>query len=145
MQFVDNIQRSEFVIACILNCLMERGISSAGMQFSDVSSDTDLKDFFAPCLEWLKAEGIIRFSSTKNHGWPHGGPAFHNVTLTSKGFKILGENISLHIPNTHNTELTSHEKVADVVSSVARSRKSYSQFGDFFGGLLGGFTKSIGS
>ncbi|NRB00683.1 MAG: hypothetical protein HRU32_12825 [Rhodobacteraceae bacterium] len=131
----DNVQRSETVIAAILAHLMQRGIQHGGIQFAELGLEEDYQPFFLPCFEWLMSEGLIRFKSSKNVGWRHGGPVVLEPTLTSLGYRYLGEPMLAG---------DADQKLGEVVKDVAKGGENFAQFGDFFGGLLGGFTKSMG-
>nr|MCU0905598.1 hypothetical protein [Tabrizicola sp.] len=85
---------------------------------------------FECAIEWLEAEGIIRF------GKPYMGgrltELIRDTVLTGKGHALLSQ------------QFKSGLKLREAVRQVS-SGKGYSSIGDFVGGLLGGFTKSIGS
>lgn len=132
--YSDNIQRSEAVIAGILNALMERGLSHGNFSFNDLDVDDSLGNLFIPCIEWLTDEGIIRVGKIQKI--MSGGGIVLNPVLTSLGFSMLDRKILLG---------DDEQRLGEAVKKVSSGERSYSQFGDFFGGLLGGFTKSIGS
>lgn len=133
---MNNLQRSEIVIAKILDHLSELGLQEQLLSFSDLELEDDFGEFFFPCIEWLAAEGVIRHDGI---GRLLGGRALghvQNPVLTSFGFKALGTTIAIGERS---------ETLAGAVKKVSTDKQSFAQIGDFLGGLLGGFTKSIGS
>ena len=112
---------------------------STGIQYNILSFETlglgeEYKPFFVPCVRWLEDEGIIRTSSIS--AYTDGNGAIGTPVISALGFRLLGTDFVLGDKN---------EKLGNAVKEVSTTDRSYSQFGDFFGGLLGGFTKSMGS
>lgn len=135
---ISDLEKSEIVIARILNLVMEWGLQECSLQFEELELDEEYATFFFPCIDWLMAEGILRAkevilysSATTVAGgeviWPQ---------LTSYGFRVLGAEINLG----ENTQT-----LASAVEVVSKTKRSYAPLGDFLGGLLGGFTKSMNS
>ncbi|WP_238942106.1 hypothetical protein [Marivita cryptomonadis] len=123
-------------MARILEKSMEMGIQEWMLKFSDLELDDSYASFFYTCLEWLESEGLIRVHAYHRtmggiaNGW------VQNVHLTSFGQAALNQEVSIN---------GSPELVSQTVKNVSKEPANYSQFGDFLGGLLGGFTKSLGS
>ena len=123
-------------MARILEKSMDMGIQEWQLRFEDLDLGEDFANFFYPCLKWLEGEGLI---SVQAYERTMGGPAngcVRNVHLTSFGQAALNQEI--HVEG-------KPERVSQTVKKVSKEPANYSQFGDFLGGLLGGFTKSLGS
>ncbi|MBL4808224.1 MAG: hypothetical protein JKY31_13210 [Rhodobacteraceae bacterium] len=133
---MDNIQKSELVIAKILGLLMEWGVQKNELTFEELKIDSAYSNFYFPCINWLVAEKVIRVSKIMQFANGAADGLVQNPVLTSHGMRVLGLQISYG-----DGGIT----MAEAVKSVQSGDKSYSQFGDFFGGFLGGFTKSLGS
>jgi hypothetical protein len=137
---LENIEKSELVIATILRILVERGIAASEMEFSSLGLPDSFFPFFATCFRWLQSEGIVRAEKVAAMSGDDSDDAvdlyIYNPTLTSRGFTLLGQSIKVG-----NTETT----VAKAVETRASGQTTGWQIGDLVGGVLGGFTKSIGS
>ena len=129
-----NLEKSEVVIAKILKLLMDQGLKDSMMSFRSLNLEEEYEPFFKTCFLWLIAEGLVR-SSTNSESITSIFHAYGPV-LTAKGFSVLGNRLVLK-----EGEVT----IARVVEETSSSDKSYSGLGDFFGGLLGGLTKSLSS
>lgn len=131
---MDDLQRSELVISKVLTLVARWGIQQTDLKFEELELSDEFIPFFIPCVEWLEAEGVIR---TKNiTQFASGAGIVLRPVITSLGMKMMGAQITLGEEN---------EKLATAAAKVSSGEKSYSQVGDFFGGLLGGFSKSLGS
>jgi hypothetical protein len=129
-----NIKKSEIVIAKILTLLMERGLSHSMMTFRCLGLESEYEPFFKTSFLWLVDEGLVR---SKNN-IESITSVFHayDPVLTAKGFALLGTRLT-----SQDGEIT----IAQAVEETASSQRSFAGLGDFLGGLLGGFTKSIGN
>jgi hypothetical protein len=115
---------------------MQNGVSHWTLSFENLELPKEYETHFWPCIGWLEAEGLI---SVGSHARTLGGIAngyAMNVSLTSKGMALLGQKIEVRGQNT---------TIAEQVEARAKGEISVSGIGDFFGGLLGGFTKSMSS
>jgi len=131
------IEKSEVVIAKILTLLMEWGIQECDLRFEELELDPkEYGSFFFSCVHWLENEGLIRTSRIDCFMDAAHAGVVNRPVLTSYGFYILGTKVKIG-----DHEATLSETVKEVSSSAG----NYSNIGDFFGGLLGGFTKSVGS
>ena len=130
---MDNLQKSEAVIARILAHLAENGLQETQLNLNSLELDDDLLPFFLTCYRWLEAEGIVRSESLQV--LMRGTFIIQNPVNTAKGFQLLAQGVNLG----------GEEKSLGTAVKEVSSGRSYSSFGDFFGGLLGGFTKSISS
>jgi hypothetical protein len=131
---LDDLQKSELVISKILSLVISWGIQSSDLKFEELELDQSYKTFFIPCVRWLCDEGIIRSGKIYEFGADEG--IVMQPVLTSFGMRVMGSDIQLG---------QSTEKIATAVDRVSSGERSYSQVGDFFGGILGGLTKSLGS
>ena len=57
---MDNLQKSEAVIARILAHLAENGLQETQLNLNSLELDDDLLPFFLTCYRWLEAVGIVR-------------------------------------------------------------------------------------
>lgn len=131
---LDNLQKSEVVISKILEHLLQAGLQDGvALHFHELGLDDDVEPFFIGCCRWLLDEEIIR--CTNAHQVALGAPMV-NPAITAKGFALLRQPF---------VEGDDGSRVGDAVKEVARGDRNYAGFGDFFGGLLGGFAKSMGS
>ncbi|SEP14319.1 hypothetical protein SAMN04490248_1292 [Salinihabitans flavidus] len=64
---MDDLQRSETVIAKILSLLMEWGIQETQLEFSELDLSDEYRPFFFSCVKWLEAEGVIRCPIPDDH------------------------------------------------------------------------------
>ncbi|MGC9419978.1 MAG: hypothetical protein ACP5EN_13510 [Rhodovulum sp.] len=131
-----NLEKSQKMIARLIECAAENGIKESMIQFSDLGLDSSYEEYFYPCLEWLEREGIVR---TKAHHRTMGGAAsgsIQNLVLTSVGQSLLGMKVSVG---------DKEETLAETVEKVSKGDQSYSKFGDFLGGAIGGPIKSLGA
>ena len=131
---MDNLQKSEKVIAVLLANLIERGLKHGTVSMHNLGLPNGCEEFLYPSAIWLGDEGIIRFqdiSSTFD-----GAVDLINPVLTSHGFNLMQKQLEIGGQTT---------SIGSAVKEVANEKRSFAQMGDFFGGVLGGFTKSIGS
>lgn len=135
---MDDLQKSEVVIAKILNQLAEWGLQNCQLKFDELELDNTYRPFFFVCSEWLVDEGIIRCKDIYKYSGENGGEdGYLNIpVITSYGFALLRQEF-------FGTE--GNGNLSEAIKNVADGKKPYSQIGDFVGGILGGFTKSIGS
>ena len=133
---MDETQKSELMIAKILSLLMEWGIQESELRFEELDLDDKFRPFFFPCIQWLVSEGVIRTGNLHQFLDGPGAGLVSRPVLTSYGMKILGLTLQLGDQDM---------PMSTAIAEVSKNGKSYSQVGDFFGGLLGGFTKSVGS
>jgi hypothetical protein len=129
-----NLEKTELVIAKILSVLMENGLKESTLVFRTLDLSDDYEPFFKTCFLWLIDEGLVR-SRTNILSI---GSAFHayDPVLTAKGFAVLGSKLLFK---------DGQVALASVVEDKATDSGMYTGIGDFLGGLLGGYTKSIGS
>lgn len=131
---MDDIQKSELVISRILSLLMKWGIQECDLKFAELNLDDEYAPFFFPCIEWLVDEGVIRVAEINRY--TDGTGKVVRPVLTSFGMVILGRSVELEGGSI---------SLSKAVREVSEQGRSFSQIGGFFGGLLGGFTKSMGS
>ncbi|WP_074948007.1 hypothetical protein [Paracoccus halophilus] len=131
---MDNLQKSEAVIARILTHLAENGLKTSDLGATEIGLDDELQSFFEYCARWLSSEGIIRVGTVVS-GTEPGEVYFLDSVITAYGFQLLSQGVSLG----------GKEKSLGAAVKEVSSGKSYSSLGDLIGGILGGFTKSISS
>ncbi len=132
---MNNTEKSELVVAKILSAVSDNGLQYFRLDFDDLKLDEAFEPFFDTCINWLADENIIRFSELipdcDDDQW-----AVSNPVLTSYGYSLL------------NSPLLGgkvDETMGAAIKKVSEKGTSYAGIGDFIGGILGGFTKSIGS
>lgn len=130
---MNNLEKSELVIAKILGLLMEWGLSESSMEFPELGLDNEFFPFFATSLEWLQAEGIIRTRNIQTHS---DGVYVSGPTLTAFGFQLMGKSI-----NVGETTTT----VGEAVKNTSKDTSFYTGLGDLGGGFVGGLLKSLGN
>ena len=133
---MQNAERSQLVMARILQKTMDIGIQEWTLTFDDLNLEAEFAQFFYPCLEWLEYEGIIR---VKGYHRTMGGIAngsVANVAITSLGQAVLSKHVDL---------TGDPEPLSETVKKISGKPQSYSQFGDFLGGTIGGLIKSLGA
>jgi len=130
-----SLQKSELVISKILEALLETGLQhGTWLKFEKLDLSEEYEPFFDGCCVWLLEEGIVRCSNTQQA--LGGGVGMINPMITSYGFAILDQKLTI---------AQSDVRVGQAVREVARGSRNYAGVGDFIGGILGGFTKSISS
>ena len=128
-----NLERSERVVSAIVAFLMEQGFKDGSLSFDSLNLDDEHRSFFDTSVRWLLDEGIIR---AVNHiEVIKGTSELDRPVLTSKGFLLLNQRVDF---------MEGAERVGEVVKKTALNEGSYSKLGSLIGGVLGGFTKSIG-
>lgn len=130
---MDNLQKSEMVIARILAHLAENGLQPSSLDNGTLDLNDELLPFFSTSYEWLESEGIVRSSNIAKT--LNGTMYITNPVVTAYGFQLLAQGVTLG----------GEEKSLGKAVKEVSSGRSYSQLGDLVGGILGGFTKSIGS
>ena len=130
---MDNLKKSEVVIASILNRLMEVGLQHSTLSFEDLGLGQDHEAFFDTCVAWLIDEEIIRGNHSRLLAAP--GSLVEPV-ITADGFALLGRKLF---------GAEDGRRTGEAVREIAAAPTSYSGIGDLIGGIFGGFTKSISS
>ena len=132
---MDNIPKSEKVIAKVLSLLMEWGIQNCQLEFDELELDESFGEFFFPCIYWLEAEGVIRTTEISVFSAGGGTGIVFGPVLTSYGMKVMGMSLDVG-----EKEIN----VSEAVSKVSSGNAQYANAGNFAGGLLAAFIKSIG-
>ena len=133
---MDALQKSNVVIAKVLHLTMEHGLSHWALQFSDLGLDQSFETHFFPCLEWLESEGLIRVGSTSRTMGGLANGQVNNVALTARGMLVLGAQFEV---------AGKRETVSSMVEKTSAGGPDGFRIGEVIGGIIGGFTKSIGS
>lgn len=132
----DALEESEEIIAKIVAHLAKAGVRQTDLStiilgYENNPASTQL---FINALRWLKDEGIVRqHALNATRGGTQHETVATNCVLTSLGFALLAEPF--------RGELS----LGSAVKNTVESGSGYSNTGSFFGGILGGFTKSISS
>lgn len=131
---MNNVEKSEVVIAKILNHLMEKGLQRGDLRTGDLGLDEELQPFFEECCFWLINEGLI---TVKNQSIAMKGSLFlMSPQITSKGFAALRNSLLL------GAEVSS---VQDAIKATSNDIGYLAKFGEFSGSFLGALTKSLTS
>ncbi|MBD0866210.1 MAG: hypothetical protein GDA36_11780 [Rhodobacteraceae bacterium] len=127
-----NLQKSERVISKILDHLMSLGLQQGTqLKFKDLDLPNDYKPIYNGCCLWLIEEGIVRSSKSQPLG---GNLRMLSPMITSRGFALLDQSFTVG---------KDKMRVGQAVKEVADGQRNYAGIGDFVGGLLGSFTKSM--
>ena len=132
---MDDIQKSEVVIAKILNILVKWGIQECDLRFEELELEEEYAPFFFSCVDWLESEGVIRTKNIHRFLESVSAGVVDRPVLTSYGMNVLGRSISLG---------GSETKLSDAVEKVSSGTSNYASAGNFTGGLLAGFFQSFG-
>jgi len=133
------------VMGRILAYLIEQGLSRVNFvpqQVPTILGGGDIKDAglqrtFADVVQWMTDEGLVRVRAVSFD--MSGAASFMGVQLTSRGIAViqakpddpdLGESIEQKVTEKREGGLDAH---------------TFTKIGSMVGGILGGFTKSIGS
>ena len=133
---MDAMEKTNLVIAKILQLAMDHGVSHWSLTFEDLELSEDFRTFFFPCVEWLEAEGLIRVGSYQRTLGGLANGSIENIILTSRGMAVLGSQIEI---------AGTVQPLSNAVDEVSRGKVDYHRIGDAIGGLLGGLTKSLGA
>ena len=132
---MNNLEKSELVVAKILSWLMDTGFTRSELSFDDLELAKEYEEFFDLSAQWLLDEGIMRAA---DHALiMRGSGTLFSPVLTAYGLSLLNQ----PSPVGGNEG----ETVGTSVKSASESGASYTKFGEVLGGFLGGFTKSMGS
>ncbi|MGR3436076.1 MAG: hypothetical protein ACU0CO_14490 [Shimia sp.] len=131
---MDNMQKSERVVASILGVLMERGLQQGLLEFAQLNLDAEYEPFFLQSLSWLEAEGLIRTTGIRS--LLAGSGVATNPMITTEGMALLQSEVSM-IDETPR-------KLAETVEEVRAGESTYAKAGNFTGGVLAAFLKSFG-
>jgi len=130
---MENLEKSELVIAKILGLLMEWGLSNTEMQFEELGLEEEFRPFFTTCIEWLEAENVIRVY--KIHKFLDGTALIQSPTLTAHGINLMGRQLNVGEEKT---------TIGAAVKQTAKETSFYNGLGDLGGGFVGGLLKSLG-
>lgn len=131
-------------MAAILNRLLASGIGKTMISADEFKEQLraigypekfDVGTLFEDLMDWLRAEGIIRFGSVLSG--TEGESVYADCALTAKGLEILQAKLDVLGGKTTAEVIVASQK-GDAPAS------SYIRAGSFLGGLAGGFIKSAG-
>lgn len=139
----DVIGRYSEVVAAILNALASNGLKR--QEFSSVEfyeklphialSHAEFAEIFFDIMQWLRDEGFIRFEQSSG-GTEEDEVCFYGCAPTSLCLSVLNRPIE-------SLGGRSGRQVLSANSSGEITASTWVKAGSLFGGLLGGFTKSI--
>lgn len=129
------LERTNLVLAKILEKAMENGVSHWSLQFDDLELDQEFATHFYPCVKWLEAEGLIRVEEYSRTMGGIANGSVDNIALTSLGMAVLGTEIEVG---------GKKELLSKAVTDVSEGGVDYHRIGDAIGGLIGGVIKSVG-
>ena len=132
---MDGIERSELVIARILELAMDKGITNWTLEFKCLKLDDQFAEHFLPSVRWLEMEGIIRVESYVDALTGPKNSWAVSPTLTSHGFSELGRRVDLG---------NGSKPLAEAVKEVSGQNGNFTRAGNFTGGFLASFLKSVG-
>jgi hypothetical protein len=132
----DAMEKSNLVIAKVLDMAMKNGIAHWSLEYSDLDLDDSYRTFFYPCINWLEAEGLIRVGSVSRTLGGLANGSVENISLTAHGMAVLNQKIEVA-----GNQVT----LSETVTAVSEGSVSYNKIGDAIGGLIAGFVKAIGS
>ena len=127
-------EQSVFMIARIVERLAENGVIEESLSSHDLIVDNPTNDevqLFVDAIKWLRSEGVIR--ADQGYSGSRALEVVFDASLTSKGHWLLDQ------------RLTNDLTLGAAIRNVNRSEPSATGIGDFIGGILGGFTKSVSS
>ena len=133
---MDAMQRTNLVLAKVLNLARENGVSHWRLRFSDLELGEEFESHFYPCVEWLEREGLISVGSYARTMPGLAGGQISNIALTSRGMLVLGHQIEIG---------GAREEFANTIEKVSKGRAEYNRIGDTIGGIIGGIYKSLSS
>ena len=130
---MNSTQKSERVMAMILARLLENGVQDGEMDEDRLGLTDELRPYFGQCFKWLIREGLVSAGSFRS---TNSGSFAVDPVLTARGYELLGRKFAIDGRDV---------SAAQIVNEKSKDATSYTGLGDFLGGVLGGFTKSIGS
>ncbi|MGS4945057.1 hypothetical protein ACVDG3_06220 [Meridianimarinicoccus sp. RP-17] len=132
---MDALEKTNLVLAKILNIAMENGVSHWDLHFEDLDLDSSYETFFYPCVAWLENEGLIRVEEYNRTMGGYASGSVQNIALTARGMAILDQDVNIR---------GNEEKLSSAVTKVSEGQVDYHKFATALGGFLGGVIKSLG-
>lgn len=128
----------------ILVHLVNNGLSRVDLEESDAmdimterwGDEEEVLAAFEDCLHWMIGEGLIRVRRIESYD---GGYSFMGIQLTSTGIEIIRVD-----PNDSDIGASILSRVEEA-NSEPMDTSIYTKIGEFVGGALGGFSKSLGA
>jgi hypothetical protein len=131
---LEAMERTNLVLAKILDLAMTNGVSHWSLAFSDLNLDSEYGTYFYPCIEWLENEGLIRVGEYARTMGGLANGSVENIALTSRGMAVLGQKVEIN---------GKPELLSSAVKKVSEGKVDYHRIGDAIGGIIGGVIKSI--
>ena len=137
MEQASDLSRSEEMVAKVVAFLADGGVRQRDLNVGDLgyTESQDNSRLFKDALVWLLNEGVIAsgFEDKRNQFRNSNPFTARQFFLTSKGYNLLSAKFE--------GELT----LGAAIRNAQNSGSGYANAGTFFGGILGGFTKSVSS
>lgn len=130
---MNDLEASELISARIIARLAPMGVNRITLTLRQLDPDGNMpfsERLFIDAMYWLEEEGILRFEMEKHQNHVR----MRGCVLSAQGFSMLSQPFSLDGKTT---------TVGDTIKSVEDNGAGYSNVGNFVGGLLAAFTKSI--
>ena len=124
-------EQSTVMLARLVQRLADNGVIKEDISSDDFVSDHTAQNevqIFCDLIDWLSREGVIRTDGGYSGG---NGDFVYDLVLTSRGFWLLEQ------------DYTANLTLGAAIKAVSQNGAMTSGLGDFVGGMLGGFTKSI--
>ena len=113
---------------------MEWGLRHAELEFDELGLDEDFRCFFVSCVEWLEAEGVVRYKGITV--FQDGRATVYKPTISARGMLLLGKSLKVD-----GKDMT----LAAAVRRTTKETAFYTGIGDLGGGFVGGLLKSLGN
>lgn len=130
---MNDLEASEVIAARIITRLAPLGVNRVTLTLQQIDPKGEMQfseRLFIDAMHWLSEEGILRFEMERHTSQVR----MKGCVLTAYGFSLLGRKFSLNGRS---------QTVGESIKNVEDNSAGYSNLGNFFGGLLGAFTKSI--
>jgi hypothetical protein len=127
---MNDLELSEKVMSDVLVGLFNQGLRGSDIQqVSDITNENIDDAFLMSVMQWLQREGLVHFKFIDATSMQGRAGFYLGSCLTSRGFAAMGTSF-----------------IGDqTIGNVSEGNAKFTNVGDFIGGLLGGFTKSISS
>ncbi|MEM8657202.1 MAG: hypothetical protein AAGF22_03815 [Pseudomonadota bacterium] len=132
-----DLNDSEAMVASIVAFLAEGGVRQQDVTIEELGYDQDAERIrlFRDAMLWLLNEGAIAsgFKDKRNQFKNRNPFTARQFYLTSKGYDLL------------SMKFEGSLTLGAAIKQTQSSGTGYANLGTFFGGILGGFTKSVSS
>jgi len=131
---VNELELSEKIVADVLVKLFEHGLTGIDIKRPSDITDTEVdSEKFMSIMNWLKSEKLIYFDFIDTSHMQGRSAIYRRTVFTIHGFASMG----------HEFGVIKNLTIGQAAKKVSEDGSNFASAGDFVGGLLGGFTKSI--